>query len=467
VSELSSRTGSFAITEGEAQPAQITIDPPAGELLTEHEVTVTGLNPDETFTFAIEFDGEEVYSVERTADENGTFVTTLATAEGDPEGEYIVIVDREDTDDVTAILTIGDDVADVIELTVEPVQIEQEDDLTITLSGLAEDQTATIEILFDGEIVFTTDDDANADGEIILQLTSESTDPEGEYTVNAIVDGEVYTQTLVIGSASVATAQADATIDVAPDAGPRGTEYIFEVSDLDPSEEVAIEVRFEGETVFETTRTANQDGSFTITLVSSDDDELGDYEFVVIRDGDAETVAIFTVSGDDDDTASASDGVTVVVEPETTELGEEFVVIISGLEAEETVTVDVQLDGDSIFITDETADENGVAELALVSDDTDTLGEYDVIVTRDNDEIATGVFTLGSDITNAITDDNDDDDEQDDEQEDDDTVDVGSIDLNAELEYELTGELTDDEPFVEYLFVGTEGQEVTITLDSE
>ncbi|MEL6524483.1 MAG: hypothetical protein AAFQ07_02135, partial [Chloroflexota bacterium] len=136
-------------------------------------------------------------------------------------------------------------------------------------------------------------------------------------------------------------------------------------------------------------------------------------------------------------------------------------------EAEETVTVDVQLDGDSIFITDETADENGVAELALVSDDTDTLGEYDVIVTRDNDEIATGVFTLASDITNAITDDNDDDDEQDDEQQDDDTVDLGSIDLNAELEYELTGELTDDEPFVEYLFVGTEGQEVTITLDSE
>ncbi|MEL6309069.1 MAG: PPC domain-containing protein, partial [Chloroflexota bacterium] len=117
---------------------------------------------------------------------------------------------------------------------------------------------------------------------------------------------------------------------------------------------------------------------------------------------------------------------------------------------------------------DETADENGVAELALVSDDTDTLGEYDVIVTRDNDEIAMGVFTLASDITNAITDDNDDDDEQaDDEQQDDDTVDVGSIDLNAELEYELTGELTDDEPFVEYLFVGTEGQEVTITLDSE
>lgn len=457
-------TGSFAITEAEALPAELTIEPDSGPLLTQHEVTVTGLEAGETFALTIELDGEEVYNVERTADADGTFTTTLATAEGDPVGEYTVIIDRENADDLTAVLTVTDgdeaptdDETASFQLTIEPAQIASEEAFEIVLTGLDPEQEAVIEILFDGDVIFETTRTADAGGNITIELVSEASDPEGEYTISATVGDETLTQTLTIGSAAVATGESDLTIEVAPASGPRGTEYIFEVSDLEPSEDVTVEVRFEGETVFETDRTANQDGAFSITLESGPEDAVGDYEFVVVREDGSETIAVFTVDVDDpeDDDSAASD-VDVVVDPATIELGGEFVITITGLEANENVTIDIQFDGESIFATEESADADGTIELPLVSEGNEDPGEYDIIVLRGDTEVAAGSFVLGDEVADAETDDPEDE------------IVTGLVDLTDEdTDFALTGTLTSDEPEAVYTLVGEAGQLVTVTLDSQ
>ncbi|MEO1289349.1 MAG: hypothetical protein AAFV93_16425, partial [Chloroflexota bacterium] len=201
-------TSTLEITDGEDVAVQpdddgdrvtITIDPTSGEIGTEHIVTVTGLEPNETFTLTIEFDGEVVYTVERNADENGTFETVIAAAEGDEAGDYEVIIDRTDADDITGILTIlGDEsvVSSEISIEIDPSEVVDGEPFDVIVSGLEPNESVNIQIEYDGDVVFEVDREADDNGQVILNLATDPSDPLGIYTIivtrgDEVVSGDV------------------------------------------------------------------------------------------------------------------------------------------------------------------------------------------------------------------------------------------------------------------------------------
>ena len=98
--------GELASTRLTIEGATATIEPQAGEVGTTHLITVIGLNPNETVTFDVTFDGESVLSTERTANANGETSLSLTTEASDALGDYTITVLRESGNQPTVILTL-------------------------------------------------------------------------------------------------------------------------------------------------------------------------------------------------------------------------------------------------------------------------------------------------------------------------------------------------------------------------
>ncbi len=308
--------------------ATVTVDPIAGDIGAIHTITVTGLDANETFGLILEFEGETVYSVERTADADGTFITEIAASEGDDTGDYDVIIDRDTADDLSAILTVSDGIVDNTqddnatpssELSIEiiPSEVDEQEPFDVLITGLAADETVDIEIVFDGEVVFETNRAADENGTITLNLATEDGDPTGTYTVKVTRGDETASaDVLVLGDEAPVEevedpveATGEVQIVVEPSEGAIGTDYEFLISGLASNEDFDIVVEFDGEAVFETSRTADASGFFTITLETNDSDEAGMYTFSVIRAGEVVASATFDVTASvAADTADESDG---------------------------------------------------------------------------------------------------------------------------------------------------------------
>lgn len=317
-STLTITEGSDVVTSDNdnTSDAVITVSPIAGEIGTVHTITVTGLNPDETFGFILEFDGEVVYSVERTADDDGMFSTDIVAAEGDDLGDYDVIIERDDSDNLTAILTVSGDVvedtqdddnqsSDDFNIEIVPNEVDELEPFDVVITGLASDEAVDIAIIFDGETVFETNRSADENGEITLNLATEEGDPTGTYTVTVTRgDDTLSADVLVLGddnqdddvAEDPIEPSGDVQVTVTPSEGDIGTSYEFLISGLGSNEEFDIIVEFDGEAVFETSRTADASGFFTITLESSDDDDAGTYTLNVIRAGDVVASTTFDIT---------------------------------------------------------------------------------------------------------------------------------------------------------------------------
>jgi hypothetical protein len=86
--------------------AVATIDPQAGVNGTSHTITITGLDADETVGFNVVFDGETLYTTDKTADAEGVATLTLATEDTDPVGDYTISVTRDAGYEPSVILTV-------------------------------------------------------------------------------------------------------------------------------------------------------------------------------------------------------------------------------------------------------------------------------------------------------------------------------------------------------------------------
>jgi|GEM_PF-3099595 len=315
----------LTITDGDApvsddEPAgdpEISVDPEEGEIGTNHVVTVTGLVPESDFIFIITYDGEVVYEVERSADEDGNFSTVVVAGEGDPTGEYEIIIEHGGDDLSATIFVIGEDDEPVVnedsefDLSIEPQEVEPQETFEITVTGLNAGEGVIIEVVFDDEIVYETERDANEDGEVTLVLSSEEGDPAGIYTIVVRRGDDVLSEdVLLVDDSPTVEIESDVVITVDPDSARVGSEYLFSISGLGSNEEFDIVVSIDGETVYETTRTADASGLFTIRLETDDSDEAGIYTFSVLRDGEVVGSVDFEVeeelgsgsgSGDEDE----------------------------------------------------------------------------------------------------------------------------------------------------------------------
>jgi len=361
-------------------------------------VNVSGLEGGETVTFEVRYDGETVYSTERTADDSGAFSIELRSEESDDPGQYELVVVRDGEDAGSALLTIAAAEQGDSEVTVAavPDTVAAGESFTLTVEGLEPGETVTVDLLYDDASVYTTERVADEDGSVTLRLTAEESDQPGEYEVIVTRNGdEIAAGGFAISETTTQVAPEDVTVEIEPDTFAQGEGFTVTVSGLAAEETVEVDVRYDGESVFLTERTADADGVIELALTSSADDDAGDYEVVVLRDGDEVAAGTFAIAGDEEGEEEApEDTVNVVVDPNTSEQGDDITVTISELEPGETVTVDILFDGDSVFETERTADDNGRITLQLTSTEEDQAGRYVVVVERDGSQVGAGSFTV-------------------------------------------------------------------------
>jgi len=435
-------------TQDEAQAAvepgevSVRIEPAQGPIGTSHTVTIEGLEAGENVTIDVVYQGETNFTTQRTADPTGKIILDLAASEGDPTGTYTVHVVRDGSVVASNDLIVGDDVASgstqqdespteeqdsqpqtapptsdgEVSVTVDPQSGPLTAPHTVVIDNLEPRQVVTINVLYDGEINFTTDRIAGESGRIVLNLAAEASDPEGEYTIEVVQDGSVIASgSWIAGASAPQSTQPDAPsttgnveVNISPDQGPAGTSYVITVNGLQSGETVTLELLFQGTPVFNAQRAADSNGSIQITLTSSESDPQGRYNFRVQRDdtvlAQADLIVGTAESAQPDAPATTPDDISIRVVPNSGPIGTVHDIQISGLNPNENVNVDVRYDGASVFNTDRAADDDGNIQILLTSEQDDPAGTYTVVVQRDGTTIAQDDFVVqGADTTPDTT----------------------------------------------------------------
>lgn len=185
--------------------ATVAINPPQAPLGARHTIDVAGLRPDQAFTLSIlDPNGAEEYSAGRQADAAGQFSLTISSADEDDTGLYTVEIRADDgglllASGVFEIAAAQDEMespsaAPAVEdapasalpdaiASIEPQAAVIGSSHLVTLTNLGANETVTIDVLFAGASVYTTEKTADADGRAALELLTGEGDQPGDYTV--------------------------------------------------------------------------------------------------------------------------------------------------------------------------------------------------------------------------------------------------------------------------------------------
>jgi hypothetical protein len=461
-------SGNFDVVESNANvsSAELSIEPESAPLESSHTISVSGLEAGEAVTVVIEFDGEEVYSTEREADSEGVVTLVINTESDDEEGEYTVRVLRENgelTGSFTATEAEETSTPDAeLEISIDPESGDIGTDHVITVTGLEAEEAVSVQVEYDGEVVYETEGTANDDGEYRLDLSTEEGDPAGDYTITVTGEnsGEVSASFEAVGEEEVEEPSEDFSVAVSSEELSNGDTFDVTVEGLNAGETVTIRIIFDGEEVYSTEREADENGEIVLPLVISEEDPEGNYSIEVETESGATSSAGFLVLNDfgDGDEGEGEEGeeteLEVTVDPESGENGTTHDFVITGLEPEETVSVSVEFDGEEVYSTEAVADDDGEAIISLTSEESDPAGDYLLIVERDNGDSASVEFTV---------------EEAEEGEEGGGTVieptgDETAIELGDDV---IEGSLSTDSPEARFVFEGEEGQGVEISLHSD
>ena len=152
-----------------------------------------------------------------------------------PTGEYEIIIEHGGDDLSATIFVIGDEDEPVVnedsefDLSIEPQEVEPQETFEITVTGLEAGEGVIIEVVFDDEIVYETERDANEDGEVTLVLSSEEGDPAGIYTIVVRRGDDVLSEdVLLVDDSPTVEIESDVVVTVDPDSARVGSEYLFQ-----------------------------------------------------------------------------------------------------------------------------------------------------------------------------------------------------------------------------------------------
>lgn len=368
-------SGELTITEDGAQPptptgdAVMTITPTAGAIGTTHNIEIAGLAPDATVTVDVVFEGAIVYSNDYPTDESGMAFFRLQTEAGDQPGLYVVVARQGGEIVATSDLVVEGDAVPVpqAEIFITPAEGPNGTTYHVEVRGLQADTEITLVVSYDGAAVFSNTYTANVEGIAVVELVSETSDPAGTYTVNAVLRGEI----IASGAFTITDGGVPSGVQmtITPASGPVGTRHVVEITGLQPDSTVRLNVTFEGRVLFSNDYTANSDGIATVDLQSDASDVPGSvYTVDAIVNGQTVASAELTIT---DDGAQLPSAIEVTINPPGGPIGTTHEVRVVGLQPNAQVTLQV-LDGDRVlFENTYTADDSGVLVVPLVTDETD------------------------------------------------------------------------------------------------
>lgn len=451
-------TSSAALTLSRAGERSVTLNvtPDMGATGTTHFITASGLNPDEVVNLIVMREGTTVYNVERTADMNGNVVLTLTTGESDEPGTYEVRLQRGKNTVATASMNVSEpdvveqpDTPSDVEVSISPNSGPVGTQYTIDISGLNANETVTVNVLYGDNVVFGTQRTADVNGFARVIITSDQSDPTGVYTVDVARDSAIVASTdFAIDDEDTMTAPDSFAGDVVitPTAGPVGTNHAIVISGLEPNETVGIVVEYEGSVVYSTETQADGAGQAALALQSEPGDTPGDYTVRVLREEDQIATATLTITSDAQVAPPATeDDVRISIVPPAGPTGTSHAVTISGLEPDESVTLDVLFNGEVDYSTQRQADANGEIRINLIAAEGDPTGTYTVNVVRNGVSIASADLVVEAPDTEAPE----------------------VVSPPSGEDEVIQDVLSSSDTDYRYRFDGNQGEMVIITLDSE
>ena len=200
---------SVTLSIGELERAQsnvsVVVDPPQGAIGTRYSIAVAGLAAQQMITLVIlDPSGAEEYSAAMQADAAGAFSLTVSSTDEDDPGLYTVEIRAEDSGHLLANATFAITAAEVEMAPPRAAPTEEEKPAPdavasiepqaafigsshlVTVRQLGANETVTIDVVFAGASVYTTEKTADANGMVTLELVTSEGDQPGDYRVNIL-----------------------------------------------------------------------------------------------------------------------------------------------------------------------------------------------------------------------------------------------------------------------------------------
>ncbi len=185
--------------ELEALDVSVTVDPPGGDIGTQHVIAVGGLAAEQAFTLLLlDPSGAEEHRSERSADARGEFSLTISSAEDDEIGGYRVEIRHAESDEVLAETrfsvrapaaleaTVSDQPEGSASVTIDPPAAAIGSSHLVRVNGLRPNETVDIDVVFAGASVYRTQKRADSAGRVRLELETSDEDEIGDYTITIL-----------------------------------------------------------------------------------------------------------------------------------------------------------------------------------------------------------------------------------------------------------------------------------------
>lgn len=392
--------------QAQATPA-VSITPEAGPAeQAVFEITISGLQPESPYLVEILFEGEAVFSSDETSDAAGQIDYPIISTEGDApgiyslqvlsDGELIASADFELTDPADAAAESEVDFLGDVTVTPETAPFGKVQ--TIRIGELQAQTNYTLEITASETFqvayrrVHTSDDD----GVIEIEVFAEADDSPGHHAI-AVYDEDG--ATIAEGEFTIeAPAERAVLVELQPASIQAGQAVDIIVSGLSAFDSVTAQITSADSILIDTILArASIDGNLTLTFNAADDLPLGEYSVDIFVEADKLAGAAFTARAPDDvaepidepaelptlaDTGDSASLATATIEPEAAPLGSSHLVTVSGLGANETITLEITFAGQSVYRTGKIADADGVVRVELVTEADDATGDYLITVLR-------------------------------------------------------------------------------------
>jgi len=419
----------------------LTITPATGPISTVHTIRIRDLDPDTAYTVEITATQTEsvVYRRLWTSDDIGNIDIEIFAEEGDTPGQQVVrVLDNSGNVVAQGDFTIEAPPERNVTVDVTPQVAQAGREITITVNGLASFDRVSAQITAeDNTLVDTILARASSEGMAILSFLSDDELEDGTYTITIFVDGdELAESTLTIGDAPPATdtdetdesdttdeatptdapdtdttSASDVSLTVEPELGPRGSTHVMTVTGLEAGQAITLTILNEADEVeYATTRTADDNGEFTINIQSSEEDELGNYPVEisdattgqVLAEGNMLVTAMDATPEEDDQTTDTDETEqttgtpSISVTPASGEIGATHTITLSGMPANERVGVTIRYASDDTLAQSSVVmiDADGNGTLDFTSRDLNTPGVYNVIAVQPDGTLAETTLTI-------------------------------------------------------------------------
>ena len=266
----------------------------------------------------------------------------------------------------------------------------------VEIDGLLADTRYGIEIVFQGEVVFGSEEDSDQAGHIFIPLRSTPGDQTGDYTLRVLLDGtEVASGEFALTAAKPASAAGDflGEVAVSPTVAPFGKVHEVRIAALEPRSPFTVEITAHetGQLAYSRAFTSDDEGVITLEIFAEEGDAAG-LQSIAVTDAAGELAAEgeFTIQ------PRPQRQVSVALAPETVAAGGSVEISLAGLAAFDSVTAQITTaDGVLIDSVMARASSNGEARLSFATPADLADGIYQVLTFVEGARLASTALIIG------------------------------------------------------------------------